>query len=42
MQIVIYGRAREVHRVHWTFTHIPQGAAPARQQRRGADPELPL
>jgi uncharacterized heparinase superfamily protein len=23
-QIVIYGRAREVHRVHWSFSHVPQ------------------
>ena len=27
-QIVIYGRAREVHRVHWTFSHVPQMAPP--------------
>jgi uncharacterized heparinase superfamily protein len=42
MQIVIYGRAREVHRVHWTFSHVPQNTAAARQARRGSEPELPL
>jgi uncharacterized heparinase superfamily protein len=42
MQIVIYGRAREVHRVHWTFSHLPQMAPAARQARRGQEPELPL
>ena len=44
-QLVIYGRARQVPRVHWTFSHTPR--AP---QRKGADaaakrppePELPL
>jgi uncharacterized heparinase superfamily protein len=41
-QIVIYGRAREVHRVHWTFSHVPQMAPTARQARRGSEPELPL
>jgi len=30
MQIVIYGRARDVHRVHWTFSHVPQLASTAR------------
>jgi uncharacterized heparinase superfamily protein len=30
VQIVIYGRAREVHRVHWTFSHVPQLALTAR------------
>ncbi len=42
MQIVIYGRARDVHRVHWTFTHMPQVTPAARQARRGQEPELPL
>jgi hypothetical protein len=42
MQIVIYGQAREVHRVHWTFSHVPQSTAAARQARRGSEPELPL
>jgi uncharacterized heparinase superfamily protein len=41
-QIVIYGRAREVHRVHWTFSHVPQ-LTPARPAaKRGQEPELPL
>jgi len=42
MQIVIYGRARDVHRVHWTFSHMPQMTPAARQARRGQEPELPL
>jgi uncharacterized heparinase superfamily protein len=42
MQIVIYGRARDVHRVHWTFSHVPQTQPAARQARRGSEPELPL
>jgi len=42
MQIVIYGRAREVHRVHWTFSHVPQLTAAGRPARRGHEPELPL
>jgi len=42
MQIVIYGRAREVHRVHWTFSHVPQFTPAARPARRGQEPELPL
>jgi uncharacterized heparinase superfamily protein len=40
-QIVIYGRARETHRVHWTFSHAPTGTQAARRVR-GAEPELPL
>jgi uncharacterized heparinase superfamily protein len=41
-QIVIYGRAREVHRVQWTFSHAPQLTPAGRQARRGHEPELPL
>jgi uncharacterized heparinase superfamily protein len=40
-QIVIYGRARDTHRVHWTFSHAPAGTQAARRVR-GAEPELPL
>ena len=40
-QIVIYGHARVVERVHWSFTHVtPAGTAPRRD--RGDEPELPL
>ena len=41
LQIVIYGRARIVHRVHWTFGRAPQAAAAARKGR-GEEPQLPL
>ena len=41
VQIVIYGRARKVPRVHWSFAHVtPAGAGAPR--RREDDPELPL
>ena len=40
LQIVIYGRARQVPRVHWTFSHVTPEKAAAR--RRGEEPELPL
>jgi uncharacterized heparinase superfamily protein len=40
-QLVIYGRAREVHRVHWTFSHEPQ-LAPAGRRDRTGEAELPL
>ncbi len=40
MQIVIYGHAREVHRVHWTFSHVPHVVQPQRRAR--PEPELPL
>ena len=41
VQMVIYGRARKIPRVHWTFTHIPSsGSSPGR--KRGEEPELPL
>jgi uncharacterized heparinase superfamily protein len=39
-QLVIYGRAREVHRVHWTFSHVPQ-LAPAARRGRNGEAELP-
>src|SRR5262249_61550179 len=41
LQIVIYGRARKIPRVHWTFAHVTSsGSAGAR--RRSEEPELPL
>jgi uncharacterized heparinase superfamily protein len=42
-QIVIYGRARKVMRVQWTFvfSHPPPGAGLARRGR-GEAPQLPL
>ena len=41
MQIVIYGRAREVHRVHWTFSHVPQ-LTPAGLRGGGRDHQAQL
>jgi uncharacterized heparinase superfamily protein len=40
-QVVIYGRAREFHRVHWTFSHVPH-LAPGAKRPRGPEPQLPL
>jgi uncharacterized heparinase superfamily protein len=43
VQIVVYGRARDVPRVRWTFLHAPPPAAALVGRRtRGAEPELPL
>lgn len=41
VQIVIYGRARKVPRVHWSFAHVTPAGAGA-SHRRDEDPELPL
>ena len=41
VQIVIYGRARKIPRVHWTFTHVASSGSGA-GRRRGDEPELPL
>jgi uncharacterized heparinase superfamily protein len=41
VQIVIYGRARKVPRVHWSFAHVTPAGAGA-PLRRNEDPELPL
>jgi uncharacterized heparinase superfamily protein len=42
-QIVIYGSAREVRRVRWSFAcAIHASAAPGRRNARMADPQLPL
>ena len=40
-QVVIYGRAREINRVHWTFSHVPH-LAPGAKRQRGPEPQLPL
>jgi uncharacterized heparinase superfamily protein len=44
MQIVIYGRARKVARVQWTFSHVAPGVSPttARRLRGEEPPQLPL
>jgi uncharacterized heparinase superfamily protein len=41
VQIVIYGRARKVPRVHWTFAHQTSSASGG-VRRRTEEPELPL
>ena len=41
VQIVIYGRARKIPRVHWTFAHVAS-ASSSSGRRRGDEPELPL
>jgi uncharacterized heparinase superfamily protein len=41
LQIVIYGRARKVSRVQWTFSMIAASPMPARRGR-GEEPKLPL
>jgi uncharacterized heparinase superfamily protein len=44
MQIVIYGRARKIARVQWTFVHVAPGSSAAAEARRdrGDEPQLPL
>ncbi len=41
VQIVIYGRARRVPRVHWSLVLATPGS-PSGTRRRGEEPELPL
>jgi uncharacterized heparinase superfamily protein len=41
VQIVIYGRARKVPRVHWSFAHVTP-ASGGKARGRGEEPELPL
>jgi len=41
MQLVIYGRARNVQRVQWTFVHATPPSGGARRSRED-DPQLPL
>ena len=47
VQLVIHGRARQVPRVHWTFSHTPRQPAPRKGGEAGRkkakdEPELPL
>ncbi len=43
VQIVIYGRARKVPRIHWSFAHVAQASGRGRNRGEEADvPELPL
>jgi uncharacterized heparinase superfamily protein len=41
VQIVVYGRARETSRVHWTFAHVERGEPGSRRDAE-MEPELPL
>jgi uncharacterized heparinase superfamily protein len=41
VQIVIYGRARKIPRVHWTFAHVASSSSGS-ARKRGDEPELPL
>jgi uncharacterized heparinase superfamily protein len=41
VQLVIYGRARKIPRVHWTLAHVSSSGAAA-GRHRGEEPELPL
>jgi hypothetical protein len=41
VQIAIYGRARKIPRVHWTFAHVASSGSSA-GRKRGDEPELPL
>ena len=41
VQIVIYGRARKIPRVHWTMTYVASSSTSANRSR-GEEPELPL
>ncbi len=41
VQIVIYGRARKIPRVHWTLTYVASASSSA-GRKRGDEPELPL
>jgi uncharacterized heparinase superfamily protein len=41
VQIVIYGRARKVPRVHWTLAHVSTAGSGGRRSRSD-EPELPL
>ncbi len=42
IQIVIYGRAKHVPRVHWMFSHVTPAQAAAARRGRDEAPELPL
>ena len=42
VQIVIYGRARKMPRVHWSFAHVAPANGSAGARRRSEEPQLPL
>ena len=42
VQIVIYGRARKVMRVQWSFAYTAAGVTPAGRRARADEPQLPL
>jgi uncharacterized heparinase superfamily protein len=42
LQIVIFGRARKVMRVQWSFVQVPPDGTPPARRDRGAEPQLPL
>ena len=42
VQLVIYGRARKVARVQWTFAHVAPGNGAAARRGRTDEPQLPL
>jgi uncharacterized heparinase superfamily protein len=42
VQIVVYGRARKIPRVHWSFMHVSQPSGGQARRGRGEEPELPL
>jgi uncharacterized heparinase superfamily protein len=42
LQIVIYGRARKVPRVHWSFNHVSTPVASGERRPAADEPELPL
>jgi len=42
VQVVVYGRARKVMRVQWSFAHVPAAALAAARRDRSEEPQLPL
>jgi uncharacterized heparinase superfamily protein len=42
LQIVIYGRARKVPRVHWSFNHVSTPVSTGERRPAADEPELPL
>jgi uncharacterized heparinase superfamily protein len=41
-QVVIYGRARKIPRVHWSFARVAHPGGATGRRGRGEEPELPL
>jgi uncharacterized heparinase superfamily protein len=41
VQVVIYGRARKIPRIHWSLAHVSSAGGNG-ARRRGEEPELPL